>query len=348
MSTFVKAFSDVVALFLQALRLSAILPAFIWVGLNVSVVVPLVRETRLYRIVQQSVSPISSSLIVVSLVLLVAYALGVLNVPIIRFFEGYTWLGLGGWLRASHQRRVSYLQRQIGYLDNKVNELNDRAEHASGQELDDLRFEADQYEMKRNLFRSELIWMYPHHQTWRVLPTRLGNVLAAAEEFPGHLYGIDSVTFWPFLSPILTEEGYATFVERERAILDFLLNCSVIALVFGGELVYLDILLNQFDWASSLGKLLTALILAFCFYLLSLQGALGWGYTIRTAFVLYKDKLRERLGLVHPTGYYHERVLWKDASRFYRDHDITPGRTIFDYSAQLKPKDKNRKKPDVG
>jgi len=332
-SIFVKTLSDLVALFLQALRLSVVLPSFILVGLNITVVWPLLEDTRFYRILVEQESAVPIGIIVVFLVLLGAYVLAVLNIPIIRFFEGYPLLPyrIGKRLRTSNYRRILYLQEQVQRLDQEAKRYQELAYEESDEETGHALISARECEFMRNALNHELIWMYPHHQTWRVLPTRLGNAIAAAEEYPGHLFGIDSVTFWPFLAPILEKDGYASFVEKEKTLLDFLLNMAVVTLFFGAELVYVDILLRRFDWILSPAKMAAALILAFCFYLLSIQGAISWGYTIRAAFVLYKEELHKRLGLQPAEGYYHERVIWKYATRFYRDHDPTPAGYIFEY-----------------
>lgn len=48
MSTFVKAISDLVSLFLEALRLAVTLPALVLVGLNVAIIGSQIERPRLY------------------------------------------------------------------------------------------------------------------------------------------------------------------------------------------------------------------------------------------------------------------------------------------------------------
>lgn len=332
MSAFIKTLSDLVALFLQALRLSVVMPAAVFVGLNLGFVAPMFRDTAVVRQLGLDELDLPLGILLLAVVLLVAYALSVLNIPIIRLFEGYPLLLIWPFtrLQLSYKRRVVYLREQINkYADETQPEADATGRSGDARPKKTLtRQERNQF---RNLYNQELSFRYPHHQTWRILPTQLGNVIAAAEEFPGHLYGLDSVTFWPFLNPILSERGYATFVEREKSSLDFLLNMAVVTLVFGAEVIYARWLLGSFTWPSSAAIATVSIALAYVFYLISIQGALSWGYTIRVAYVLHRDELRRRLGLGKPTGIYEERVLWRWASRFYRDHDITPGPYIFDY-----------------
>jgi len=341
MSVFVKTLSDLVALLLEALRLSVLLPASVLVGLNVAFVLPLFKDTRIYHALRLDGVDFPLTIIILTAVLIIAYTLAILNIPIIRFFEGYPWLTYpwGKRLRLSHARRVAYLQSQIEKLDRDIQMWLTRADQEPDRtEAEKCKEKARRCELQRNLFKDELWSTYPHHQTWRILPTRLGNVIAAAEEYSGTLYELDAVVFWPFLLPILSDEGYAPFMEREKAAFDFLLNMAVVTLFFGAELIYVDVLLSEFNiWAAGF-KLLLIGVVAFCFYLTSIQGALSWGCTIRTAFVLHRHQLREKLGLCKPDGFYEERNMWRQASRFYRDHDVTPGRYIFDYSPPDKAK----------
>lgn len=331
MATFIKTLSDIVALLLQALRLSVLLPALLLVGMNIALVVPVLEQTKLRSWIDQVTASGSGPIFVISAIILIAYTFGVLNIPIIRMFEGFPFQGFLDFMRLHHQRRIVFLQRKIDELMQEAQTAAEQARNAqTAAAKSDAEIRTRQAEGQANQFRDELIWMYPHHQTWRALPFRLGNVIAAAEEFPDFLYGFDAITFWPYLNPILSEEGYATFVEREKAILDFMLNCAIVALLLGGELFYVDLIANHLT-AFSLFKLVTGGVFAYGAYVIATQAALSWGYTIRVACVMYKDKLRQRLGLVPPKGFYQERLLWQDTAAFFRDHGFARADTIFQY-----------------
>lgn len=350
MTVFVKTVSDLVALLLQALRLSVLLPAALFVGLNLAFIWPRFQQKQISQLIGSELDSFPLLIILFILILFIAYALSVANIPIIRLFEGYPWRSFwpGTRLQASNRRRVRFLQMQIARLDTEINFDLDKLEYQQTRASDesnssDMKYLAkkeisyiqnsiQQKQMEKNLLIRELVFFYPHHEEWRILPTRLGCVLGAAEEFSGHMYGLDAVTFWPFLEPILSEKGYAPFVEREKAVLDFLLNMVILTIGFGVELVYVDFVLATLDPVRTGVTLLLTLIIAFGLYLLSIQGAVNWGDTIRTAFVLYRHHLRKSLGLSKPKDYYHERILWQQAGRFLFDHDPTPGKYIFDYS----------------
>jgi len=349
-TTFVKAISDLLALLLQALRLSAILPAAVFVTLNAIFVLPQLRGTEVYDTLQCYSSSFFWGSLAVVAVLLIGYSLAVLNISIIRLFEGYPLLAfsLGRRLRLSNLRRIEYLQSKVKLLNADIQMWRKREENpTSPQDRERAKVERQRCELERNLLAAELAWMHPQHQTWRTLPTRLGNVIAAAEEYSGHLYEMDSVTLWPYLTPVLTQEGYAPFIEKEKATFDFLLNMTVLTLLFGVELAYVEVLLYGFQWGPVLFQLGLATTVAFGFYLLSIQGALSWGFTIRTAFVLYRGHLRERLGLKRPKTYTKERILWKKTSAFFREHDRIQGDLIFSYKSEETDKEKTQPESTV-
>lgn len=328
MTVLVKTLSDLVALFLQVLRFDMLLPSVVLVGLNIAFVWPRFQGTRLFEHLQALNLDLSSGMIAGFAILVVAYALNVLNISIIRLFEGYPWLwtGVGQWLRDSNERRVFYLKREYG----KWRKLAENSPAGSP--------ERSKAEVQRNACKEELNYIYPQHELRRILPTRLGNVIACAEQYPSVLYGIDSVALWPYLVPFLQKSGYATSVAAEKSLLDFLLNMSIITLIFGGELLYTDFLftpvLRGFNfWYTIMLQAVITCFGAYIFYVFAIQGALAWGHTVKVAFTLHKDELREHLGLRYFVDDEDERERWKYAGRFFRDQDANAAIEIFDYDA---------------
>lgn len=355
MSTFVKAISDLISLFFEALRLAVTLPALVLVGLNVALIGPEIEHTQLYAWLSSADHDLQRFFIFALVVILLAYTLSVLNLPIIRFFEGYPWINLpfGRWKRTRNARRVQNLKRNIGAMIHEISTLNEqisilsdriaRAQEDSPQgalaevcrkdqnSLAETVLQRDQKQFECNAYVNDLVLAFPHHQTWRILPTHLGNVIANAEEEPGYLFGIDSVAFWPFLAPILTRNGYAAFVEREKAVFDFLINMAVVSIVFGIELVYVDYLVGVSPWWSPPLKALVCVAVSYLFYQASVQGAAGWGSAIKTAFVLYRESLRKELRIAPPSSFFDEYNRWERAGRFFRDHDVTVVDKLFDF-----------------
>lgn len=257
-------------------------------------------------------------------VVLIAYTLAILNTSIIRFFEGYPIITTpcGKWFTSSNHRYVNSIMERRKQA--KLSAQRFRKSHP---------ILADRLELKSRAYSTELFAMYPSVQQWRILPTRLGNVIAAAEEYTSVLFNLDAVFFWPYLVPLLNKSGYASFIASEKSLLDFLLNMSVISIVTGIEMVYLDILLSSFSWSMAAIKMGLALIAAFLFYLFAIQGALGWGYTIRVAFTLHKDQLRQKLGFKYVDSHEDEIAQWDLAARFFRERSKVTGDLLFDYSS---------------
>ena len=61
-----------------------------------------------------------------------------------------------------------------------------------------------------------------------ILPTRFGNILRAAEIYPGERYGIDAVELWPRLAQSIPPDGTALIDQANNECL-FLLNSSLLA-----------------------------------------------------------------------------------------------------------------------
>lgn len=135
-------------------------------------------------------------------------------------------------------------------------------------------------------------YSYPRER-WlaAVLPTRLGNVLLAAERYPVERYGIDPVVFWPRLYPLLPEQfqrDYEEFVREYEfpLVVAFLLaaagvSCGAVALLTGQEPVTFTIAFVGFLGA------------AYSAYCISLPSAVQMAEQQRTAFDLYRGRLLE-------------------------------------------------------
>jgi len=54
MTVFIKTISDLVALFLQALRLSVVLPATLFVGLNLAFILPRFEQSQIFQLLNPS------------------------------------------------------------------------------------------------------------------------------------------------------------------------------------------------------------------------------------------------------------------------------------------------------
>jgi hypothetical protein len=244
-----------------------------------------------------------------------------MNHLIIRWFEGYPLIDqfpFNKWYE-KHLHRPDQIQEDIANLRAEIHRLDKEALKSPIRARPPLRRQQMALQAEIQSLAGEQFFLYPASK-WRILPTRLGNIIAAAEDYPEQLFGMDTVLLWPYLVPTLAESGYSKFIEREKAIFDLLLNSTVLIGLLGLEIGFLEavLALAGWIWRLPLELLLFGGAVVVLYYLTS-HGATGWAGTIRAAFVLYRHKLREALGLANPSSYKQERDLWILASEFYRN-----------------------------
>lgn len=314
MSTLMQSLSDFLNVLIQAFNFSSSFPALVFVLLSRLYVLPLFPENWPIRI-DKIGDGATQALVTIILVALIAYFLDAANLSIIRFFEGYWFTNQYplAEIRRKNQEHVLQTTGQIRDLEVMAALLIDEAKKQTREDLLDM---ADRViEAKSELVR-QIADKYPEDADY-VLPSPFGNVIAAAEQYPSKVLGMDAVVLWPFLVPTLTKNDYARYVARERAVMDFLVNLTVVLFSFGFLLGITEWTFNS--WSGELALKL-GLVLACCAvtFRLSIQGASGWGATIRTAFVLFREDLREALHLRKPKNYKDERQIWETASDFLR------------------------------
>lgn len=334
MSTVLSSLSEIATSLFQSLRLSYLLPAFIFWVLNAVFIFPSLPEdfrNFLARLLTPfKLEPVT---LIFALSLLSGYFLYVLNTNIIRWFEGYPWKEccLIRWLaekkiewhrhyrdrlQATHdtlaQRRVQLWKEfnqiavELNVEDPKLGRLYQQAKHQS-----------TELGATQVWYAKKLQYLYPTSRL-PFLPTKLGNVIASFEDYPHGQYGMDAVTLWPRFVPILTQVKYSLYLEREKANLDFLLNLCLALLFFCIELFLTGFLFAQDmkGWLIAIGFLL---VIIYLFYLTSITGASGWGTTVRVAFDLYRYELLAALNGYVPKDHEQEKQIWLSFSSTYRD-----------------------------
>ena len=229
----------------------------------------------------------------VALLVLFASVLSAQEGALLRLYEGYwgEW-GPGAWLAAL---MASWHRRQITHLN-----LDD-----------DVQFE--------RRYRN-----YPRRPE-DAMPTRLGNVLKGAEQYPADegRYGIDAVFFWPRLIAVVPEATRVDLADA-RTTLSLMLNVSALSAVLGvGSLLTIGILevrLRGALWITAAGAALVSVLA----YRSALSAAQVYAELVRSVFDVYRGDLLDRLGYVMPSSLAGERELWcnlgqqlyrRDASR---------------------------------
>jgi len=140
-----------------------------------------------FRQFLEHVEPALGVALLVGLLFLLSVSTGLvqwLTLPVLRLIEGYWPWPLNG-LRV---RLIDRINRSLVDKENQLGELADKYETGMASLLEVERYarlesELDQYPLDPNLR----------------LPTRVGNILRAAEEYPWRCYGLEITTTWPRL-----------------------------------------------------------------------------------------------------------------------------------------------------
>lgn len=286
------------------------------------------------------------SVVAVALLVLFALLLSAHESTLIGLYEGYWGRGpVGRWLadRAAgrHRRRVESFDQKVTHLDERINalpaeiaqlDLDIAALPAGDSKLAKL---TKQVADKRRQLRSmpgqagALIefWYgnYPKEPE-KALPTRLGNILKAAEEYPAYegRYGIDAVFFWPRLIAVVPDSTRANLSDA-RATFVLLLNVCTLALLLSvgvlAALVFAVIHPAVAFWASAA----SGAVLAYLMYRSALGPARVYGELVRATFDLYRGDLLNQLKLSEPASFAQERTLWSNLGQMmYRGDASDP------------------------
>lgn len=173
------------------------------------------------------------------------------------------------------------------------------------------RSRAEHLDIKRHLWA--LYYGYPEDPD-DFLPTRLGNILRAAERYPYYRYRADTIVVWPRLYHLLPRQ-FVDDVEDARSTVEFLLVVSLWFAAFGlGSLTLITL---------TGGPLLLGVVClqagalgAYAAYLSALPAAEEYGEQLRAGVELHRLQLLESLRLPAPKNLEEERVTWERLLRF--------------------------------
>lgn len=316
-SAVISSFSEAIAALFQSFRLAFVLPAFLFWVLNVVFIFPTLPQTGYIKWISDRQSS-SQLALMVALSFLLGYFLMIINIWLIRLFEGYHWNEL--WFAQA------LIKKQTAEKDNleapllRFKELEQIIADPSTRTKEFDKAVAELFSYSRHGVTEriqELNERFPMSGR-KLLPTSLGNRIAAFEDYPYNRYEIDAVALWPRLLPILSKNKLALFIEREKANLDFLLNLCFLLLIFSLEALCAAISFPG-DWVVFCIASGVAIQLAYGLYKLSLLGASGWGMSVRVAFDLYRYDLLAILYGRSPLDFDDERHIWRDLSRFFKE-----------------------------
>jgi len=205
-----------------------------------------------------------------------------LRYPVIRIFEGYP-LEFGPLRRL--RRPLIWLQgKSFDRLD-RIRKDNNSPRRATAIRLIDRRF---------------------HKDRARLLPTRLGNALRAAENYPYTRWGLDGVAAWPRIDALLSEREQELH-GNAMSDLAFFLNGSIGALLAG--LIFIADEAANAPIRVRYGALYAVpFLLAYVLYRAAIGAAERLGTERRASIDLHRRELYTRLGVRSPASFSEERT----------------------------------------
>ncbi len=139
--------------------------------------------------------------------------------PIFRLLEGYFPTPFGAWLS---RKMVAHVH---GQLDKKIARLSQLA----------MRQDKDHTPSERQELIALDAELTTHYPAKNLLPTKIGNLLRAAESYPQERYGLDSIIVWGRLWILLPEETRQELQHAQQR-LDYsvqLIGWSILFLIWG-------------------------------------------------------------------------------------------------------------------
>ena len=187
--------------------------------------------------IQSAFSPLNQNgFIVLLLATMMGFVLTSLNTYIYKLFEGYVWTDYLKPLRnleLTRARKIRYQRDLIKRKIERVEKWKDDWKRANmpAYQQDKLRRiekQLQQLRNKRDALATDYDMRYPPKDTM-ILPSRLGNILRAAEAYPQDRYSADSVALWPRMVWAIDKE-YMGHVDAANDQCSFLLK---LLLTFG-------------------------------------------------------------------------------------------------------------------
>lgn len=219
----------------------------------------------------QGIAALAAALV---LIFLSTMLMNQFSMLLLRWLEGY-WSGPFGALA---KIRVRALTKRINKKEERWNWLAERK--ISG--------EINTRQLQEYARLDYELGNYPVDQNW-LMPTRLGNLIRTAEEYPKNHYGLEINVSWPRLW-LLLPEAVKKEVSRSRSQLDQAVQ------IFGWALLFcLWSIWNP--WAAVIG-----LPLALVFYQGVIQSAGAYGQILRSVYDIHRFDLYVALHWPLPTN----------------------------------------------
>ncbi len=240
-----------------------------------------VHEKKLRELIQNP--GVFESVIFLVVVVVSAWILSMITKSTVMLFEGY-------FLPSKMKQKL--LRMQI----KKWKKLREKWQNLI-KELKSKKQKDPEYINILNQFRmvdTLLVYNFPLKKE-NIMPTNIGNILKASEEYPRLRYGIDPIVLWEHLYMQLPDE-LKSALDTSFNEMFLMLTSSVLSFVLGIEWAALSFMKafstgSAFKVALALFFFLVFTLFAINFYKVSIVAALKFSRLIRTSFDLYRGKL---------------------------------------------------------
>lgn len=324
----------------RSLLVSCMIPAIVFVTVSLLIFVPSLPSSLLsqFGVIAPSNQADFAGVLAIILVVafMLAYVLKVMNWAVVRLFEGYYLPFAEDILRDVQTKRKARFAKRVSVEKQMLNE-----------EKEGTRLYQQKWRRYMDL-KNEYLERFPH-QARDVLPTQLGNVYRAFEDYPFRRYGMEGLFFWERLAKFIPED-YAGKIEELNNSVSFLLNSSLASFIVAGEIIIKDIfaidgrlldlvlntrplsfqiLLSFLRWEFPSTKILFSLLclgLSYFFYYAAVSTAMSLGRYIRTCYDLFRMELLEELNVAPPNvlGSQEEKALWRSVHEFLALGEASP------------------------
>jgi uncharacterized repeat protein (TIGR01451 family) len=305
--------------FSKSLILGTFMPVLLFVILNLLFVLPYLPNDP--QVLQQ-ISEVNTRAVlgIMFVTVVLTGLLYNLNIPIIRFYEGYTWQGskIGQWRTGRYEKELRPMLELRPRVQDAQDAMIRRVKGETKPEiLETIETQMESLNSIRSKLGKNLSEDFPGLTS--VLPTKLGNVIRSFESYPQRQYNMAGITLYPRLIAKVDKE-YLEQIDNAKSSFDFMINCSVLSGVLALAVLVVGLLFPGVLSAPGLViywlvKIFLFFFICWAFYASSIGRASEWGDLVKGAFDLYRWKLLEQFGFERtPATMEEERILWGSIS----------------------------------
>jgi len=311
-------FSALSGQFTKYLIAGTFLPVLVFVVTAMLILSPLLPEWSTLSAILSTLDKQWVTILLTFVTVLLTGVLYNLNIPIIRFYEGYPWRYSWTGEFLVTRRKKEFERLSAARTDLRLARVNLQQIDNSNPLIETLQSEQDR-------IARTVLTNFPKEE-YLILPTRLGNVTRSFEDYSRQQYGLDAIFLWPRVVAVANKDYLAT-VDDAKSSFDFFLNSSVLSSLLAISLLAAGLASRKpFAADKDLVIWVCELILLCAIARLTHQGAINravaWGAQVKGVFDLYRWDLLKQLGYAQkPTSRLRERELWQEISQqiFYGD-----------------------------